>query len=794
MEDLTKISEKLRKDPNNPYTLRSVGKYYLAEGYYQQAKNHYVQALAISPHLFAEVIIDYENEINKELEKLGPRFSLAGFQLTQGDLDSAILEFEEIIEVNPKNVEAYNVLGKIYVKQGRHDDVIPLLERSVKEGIRDVNLIEILAGAYLEKGRVRDAIKFYEEVLALRPGNKQILRILGELYTRIEDYNQAAENFQAMFSDDPEVSREVIQRLEDLLKKQEGSVFIREILSEVYMKSLNPEAAVGKLREIIRLDALKLEEVIAKLKSILKSYPGHPQTMIVLAEALRRQGNFSEAIENYYSLVKSRPEFIDEVIKGYRDVLEYCPEQVLAHTYLAEAFLYKNQVEEALQEFEYMVMVDPSSAESVIRRCREIIKMQPQLLLARLVLGRAYLAKGDIQRAAIEAEGVVNVDKKFTAAYLLLGEAYFKLKLCRKAVEVLRTALAMDPYNPRILERFRDAKVKELDFEIAKTKERIVEDPWRIAQHLDLAKLYLQKEMRDEAIRELQIALKDQARAPFACNLLGCIHRGEGRYDLAAAQFNRALESSPAELADFIRTVRFNLGSTHEAQGSIAKALKIYESILLEDIDFGDLQKRVTYLKATSLKSMKTRSLLMVFCKPGKNEVLSCWGREVKERGGRKEEVSLSFGQSHNSDGFDYFMKAMYKAAQEEFQLAVQLDVKFAIALNNLAVLLTKEGKLYEAKTRLEEAVNINPQSVVFRNNLGVVCFMLGQFDQAKLEIEKAYTIDPENHGVCLNFGDLCYFKKDIKRAIDLYQRAGKFDVLTEIAEQRLAYKTPSHG
>lgn len=792
MEDLKEIREALKIDPNDPYALRAVGKYYLKEGYYRLAKNHYNQTVRLCPHLLPEIFLDFELEIKRDPEKIGPRLSLAGFEIAQGEIESAILELEESLGVSPKNVEAYNVLGKIFVKLGRIDEAIALLERSLEEGIRDVSLTEILAGAYLEKGRNQEAIKFYEEILEYRPGDKQTLRILGELYTRLENYNQAAQSYQAMFSDDPEVSREVIQRLEELLKRVEGNVFIREVLADVFMKSLKPEAAVTKLREIVRLDSTKLEDVVSKLREILKNYPGHPQALLVLAEVLRMQGNFSESVENYYSLSKNNPEFMEEALRGYQKVLEFYPQQILARTYLAEAYLYKKQIKEALLEFESILGVDSSSSEAVIRKCREIIKTNPQLQLAHLVLGRACLVKGEVQRAVMEAEGVISIDKKNTSAYLLLGEAYFNLKLSRKAVKVLHTALSLAPYDQQVLERYREAREKEIELEIESIKKGLSEDPWRISFHLDLAKLYLQKGLREEAVRELQIALKDQARAPFACNLLGCVHRGTGRYDLAAAQFNRALELAPPEIPDFARSVRFNLASTYEAQGNVRKAIKSYEGILQEDIDFGNLKRRVKYLKSTSLQSIRNKALLMVVSRYGEGESVVLWGREGKPgQAGRKEDVRVSFGQNYNNSGFEYFLKGMHKAAIEEFSLAVQLDSKFATVLNNLGVALAREGKITEAKARLEEAVHLEPHSVVFRNNLGAVYFLLGQIDQARIELEKAYALDPELSGVCINLGDICYFKKDIRRAIDLYKRAGNFDVLTELAEQRLAYKTP---
>ena len=799
MEDLVEIRESLRENPCDFRALRGAAKHYLKEAYYKQAQKYYSQAISFYPRLLPEVLLDYEEEIGREPVKVGGRLSLAGFLLNRGEIDPAILELEEMLEVEPtqfhlgSRVEAYNVLGRIYIKQERIDEAIALLEKSIAEGVKDVNLTETLAGAYLEKGRISEAIRFYEEILSQKTGDKQTLRILGELYTREEDYRQAARCYQAMFSEDPEVAREVIQRLEELLKRVEGSIEIREILAEVYMKMLNPEAAVEKLREILRLEPSKLEDTNQKLKSILKNYPNLPSAILALAEGLRRQGNFSETVESYYQLVKVKPEFMEEVIRGYREVIEVCPEQVLAHSYLGEALLYQNKLSEALSELEKMVRVDPSSSEMVIRKCREILRAYPQLLQTHLVLGRAYLAKEDFQRAALEAEGIIALDKNSTSAYLLLGEAYAKLKLGRKSVETLHTALVMDPFNLQVHEKYREAREKELEHEIEALCQRLQEDQWKLSLHLDLAKLYVQKGEREAAIRELQLAQKDNSRAAFAYNLLGNIYRSEGRYDLAAAQYNHALEMISPELIDLAKNIRFNLGTTYEALGQVRKALKIYESILQEDVDFGDLKKRIKRLKATSLESMRSRPLQMVVFEYGEKEIVALWGREVgmSGRAWRKEEINVSFGQEHNQEGFEYYMKGMYQAAEEEFFLAVQLDHRFGVALNNLGVTLAKEGRFEEARLRLSEATGADPASAIFYNNLGAINFLLEKIDSAKVALEKSYTLDPDSAVVCINLGDLYYSKKEIQKAIEFYRKVGQFDALSDIASQRLLYKVP---
>lgn len=789
--DFSEVREALKRDPNNARALMAVAKHYLKEGQYKLAKNYFFQAFCLSPHFLPEIMLDYEAEIGRDQSKIGPRLSLAGFQIAHGELDMATLELEEALEASPKSVDVYNILGRIYIRQEKKDEAIALMEKSLREGVKDVALTEILAGAYLEKGMIKPAIGFYEEILNYKPADKQTLRILGELYSRIEEYNQAARMYQAMFSDDPEVSREVIQRLEELLKKVEGSLFIREILAQIYLRVMKPEAAVAKMREMIRLDGNRRTEIIENLRGILRSYPGHPQASLALAEALALQGNYSEATETYNVLAKAKPELVEEALNGYQEILEMCPEQVLAHGYLAEAYLSKGQADKALEEYEKMLRADPTSAEKVIKQCREILKANPKLLLAHLVLGRAYLMKEDLQRAAVEAEGIADLNNKFTPAYLLLGEIYLKMELVRKAEDALRIALSMDPYNQFIIEKYQEVRNREVTMQIENLKARIAEDSLKVSLHLDLAKMYMQKNLKEEAIRELQVAVKDRIRAPFVFNLLGCIYRTEGRYDLAAAQYNRALEAAPSETSDFTRLIRFNLGTTYEAVGTIRKALKIYEEILQEEIDFGDLKRRVRYLKNTSLQSLRDKALLAVITRYGQKEVLGLWGREAKMGGAKKEEMSISFGQEHNHAGFEYFIKGMTKAALEEFQLAVQLDANFTVGINNLALTLLKEGRLAEARSKLEEALQIDPNSLVLRNNLGVTYCLLDEPARGRKELEAVQTQDAELSALCLNLGDIYYAEGKIEPAIKLYQKIGKFDVLSDIAEQRLLYKTP---
>lgn len=790
MIDLAEVRKKLNTDPNDPWALRGAAQYYLQEGNYRQAQSCYAQAVNSDQRLLPETLLDYERLIAERPEKCGARLSLVGLFLLVGQTDPATLELEELLDDFPQNVEAYNLLGRIYIKAGLLHEAIALLERSIAAGVRDVRLTETLATAYLETGRFNDAIRFYEDILAQKPNDKSTLRILGELNARVEAYVPAARMYAAMFSDDPEVVREVIGRLEELLRKVEGNIEIREILADIYMKTLNPEAAITKLREVISLEPGKLGDVSQKLRGILRNYPNHPGATLALGEALCRQGNYSEAVDNYQQLLKVKPDFAPEVIAGYREILAERPDQVLARASLGDALLNQNQISEALAEYGLMIPADPSAAETVIRKCREILRLQPQLIAAHIVLGKAYLAKGDYQRAAVEAEGVSSIDPNLTAGYLLLGEACRKMGLNKKAEGALHTALLLDPYNAEVHEEYRQIKEIEVTAEIAAVKSKLQEDQWKLSLHFDLARLYLRQGNKDGAIRELQTAQKDTTRAAAVYNLMGDIYRSDGRYDMATAQYEHALALAAPELA---RTIRFNLGTAAEARGDLKRAIKMYEEINQEDIDFGNLAQRIKVLKATSLAAMRNRQLLLAISEYGRPEVVALWGRETRanSRLGGKEEVNVSFGQEHNGEGFSFFLKGMFPAAEEEFNLAVQLDRNFASALNNLGVTLTRAGRFDEARLRLSEAARINPASAIFYNNLGVVFFLLDKQEPAQAALEKSYALDAGPAAVKINLGDLYYRQGEIRRAIELYRQAGLFDPLADLVRGRLLNKVP---
>ena len=101
------LKKNLRSSPQDAGLSKELGKKYLEAGYYKEAAEHYRQAINFNPRLSIEVVLDYERHLYENSGNLQLRFSLVNFYLGSGDIKNAIMELEEILEVNPNNLDAF---------------------------------------------------------------------------------------------------------------------------------------------------------------------------------------------------------------------------------------------------------------------------------------------------------------------------------------------------------------------------------------------------------------------------------------------------------------------------------------------------------------------------------------------------------------------------------------------------------------------------------------------------------------------------------------------------------------
>jgi Tfp pilus assembly protein PilF len=76
-----------------------------------------------------------------------------------------------------------------------------------------------------------------------------------------------------------------------------------------------------------------------------------------------------------------------------------------------------------------------------------------------------------------------------------------------------------------------------------------------------------------------------------------------------------------------------------------------------------------------------------------------------------------SDAKSEVAFGIDVAQRGLWREAIYRWERAVQLDPRYAAALNNLAVAYEHEGQLQKAKQAYEKALEVEPNNVQIRQN-----------------------------------------------------------------------------
>lgn len=122
-------------------------------------------------------------------------------------------------------------------------------------------------------------------------------------------------------------------------------------------------------------------------------------------------------------------------------------------------------------------------------------------------------------------------------------------------------------------------------------------DPADAASHYDLGLAFREMGLLDDAIQQLQVALRGGANPVATLEVLGECFVQKGEHSLAARVFRRATELPTAE-EDSLVGVRYWLGRCEEELGDAAAARAEYERVVAVDMGFRDVASRLKALRS----------------------------------------------------------------------------------------------------------------------------------------------------------------------------------------------------
>jgi tetratricopeptide (TPR) repeat protein len=186
---------------------------------------------------------------------------------------------------------------------------------------------------------------------------------------------------------------------------------------------------------------------------------------------------------------------------------------------------------------------EQGDADRAIARLETATKHDPNLTMARGLLGDLYRGKGEYGRAAQQYEVLARLDPYTPANHYKLGVAYQLLQRIGDAAASYLRALQLDP---------RDANTS-----------------------MNLGLAYLALGQREDALRYTERATILDPRSADAWSNLGVALEATGDFARAEAAYRRSLDLNPAQQQTLL-----NLGLNLTTQGKGADAVIIMERLL----------------------------------------------------------------------------------------------------------------------------------------------------------------------------------------------------------------------
>jgi tetratricopeptide (TPR) repeat protein len=562
-------------------------------------------------HLYAELAGVYGNrseyvgkaiDYYKQALKLDPGANFLFEELTDlyiqsGRLKDAVTEAEDVLKREPNNLDARRILGRIYTRmigdtqQGKINEEMlraatGQYEKITAKDPKDVESWLTLGRLYRTARNSVDAEKAYAQALTIDPNNEDALTGLAIVYSDVGDTRKAIEKLQAVTNKDPN------PRTLSALASSYEQLHDYRSAAEVLRKAIDLDPENSRVKRALARNLLysgNLDESLKYYKGFADDDPHDTEALLRMAEIYREKRDFAKSREILDKAKASDPENLevrydevnllavagqpDKAIEALKALLKdterksYSESEKATRINLLERMgeLYRgsNQNQPAIDVFRQIADLDPDSG---ARAAAQIVD--------------TYRAAKDFKNARAEADAARKKypdDRGLTGAYASVladmgkvDQGVAELRSLLKGDHDRETHLAIAQLYERA-KRYEDmGKPLDAAEKLSETK------PDKETVFFMRGAMYERLKKFDASEAEFRKVLEVDPDSPGALNYLGYMLADRGvRLDEAQKLITRALELDPENGAylDSLGWVYYRENRLDDAEHALVRAL-----------------------------------------------------------------------------------------------------------------------------------------------------------------------------------------------------------------------------
>lgn len=636
------------------------------QAYYHYALAHMYEELVSSyarSEFADKAIEEYKLAIQYDPDSAYLNSGLAELYAKTGRIRDAVLEAQEIIKRDPKNVEARRLLGRIYLRSlgdlqsGTQSQ--QMLKLAIEQFQQIVTLDPAAVDDHLLLGRLYRldnnmlaAEKEFKTAVQLQPDSEDALINLAYLYTEEGDNAKAVQTLEGVAG-------------------QSDSARLYAALGYTYEQNHEYKKAISAYRRSLELDKDNLdsmrglaqnlyndgqmEPALAEYKSIAEADPQDPQAQLRIAEIYRQTGQFDSALDylrraqslvqdsfevNYnIALVYEAQGRNDDAAQVLQDLVaktekadgKYTSGEANNHALFLEHLgnIYRDQgkYQLAIATYQKILPLGSDQAErgyeqivetyrtekmwgDALNEAQEAVSKQPNSRELKKNLALQLADNGKGPEAVALVRSLIKNDSTDYDLYLALAQINTSLRHFKDAEDAAAQAekLASKPDDKEFTAFVAGSvfeREKKYDLAEQKFKSVLTDDPRNAAVLNYLGYMLADRGLRlQEALGYIQKAVAQEPQNGAYLDSLGWVYYKLGNYDLAEANVLKASEKmgNDGTIQDHLAEIYFKTDRLKQAVAHWERALTEWNRTTPSEVDPTDVARVQKELESARVK------------------------------------------------------------------------------------------------------------------------------------------------------------------------------------------------
>ncbi|MDP2036445.1 MAG: tetratricopeptide repeat protein [Ignavibacteria bacterium] len=406
-----------------------------------------------------------------------------------GNIDATISTVEELLKLNPTDLNLQKVLIDSYIKTKNYDKAISLIDESLASFPDDLNLVEFKGMALVQKGEMKHALDEYMKLVKDKsiPFENKIRVGLSFLSAAEKDSTNLL------------LARSVFEQM----NKDTTDWQVKSYLGEIEIRRNDEASAIKYFEEATQLAEWN-PDVWVRMGGLLFDSRKYKETIHFMDQAVQKFPN-NFPINLIYGLALSQNNDHEKAKEILKRALNINPKDVNALGALGYTLNQLKQDEEALIVLNKALQYDPNnlqvlSVTALIHETNKNYSLSDSLYAHALELDSAnvlilnnlaysWADRGiKLQDALKMAKKAIEAEPKNSSYLDTIGWIYYKLGDYKKAKESIEAAVKMELENATLVDHLGDVYFKMGDKKKAMSN-------WKKAFELDGTKLEIKNKI-----------------------------------------------------------------------------------------------------------------------------------------------------------------------------------------------------------------------------------------------------------------------------------------------------------